>query len=405
MNGYCQDRRESSSLTFISKLPIVHSKLPHIKETIFTTMSRIAAEAGAINLSQGFPGFAPDPRLTDLIAHFTQNGNNQYAPMMGILELREALVQKTLNCYGVATDAEKEWTIVSGATQAIFSAVTAVVSPGDEVIVLEPAFDSYDPAILLNGAVPIHVPLDERDFSPDWNKIEAAITAKTKLIIVNTPHNPSGYVWTQSDMDQLARLVDKFGLYVVSDEVYEHILFDGREHLSLLLHPVLRSRTFVCGSFGKTFHITGWKIGYCVAVPELTIEFRKIHQYVTFTTVRPAQHALAVYLQEESTYLGLSEFYQRKRDLFLEGLSKTQFEFEPTQGSFFQQVRYGHLSEMGDKELAILLTQKLKVACIPVSSFYADGRDHKILRFCFAKEEEELIEATRRLERISDLFG
>lgn len=380
------------------------SKLPSIGETIFTTMNRIAAEAGAINLSQGFPGFSPDPKLLELIAHHTQNGSNQYAPMMGVPELRLAMVEKTAKCYGVNTDPDKEWTIVSGATQAVFSAVTAVVHSGDEVIVLEPAFDSYDPAILLNGGIPVHVELSPEDFAPDWDLIRSRVNSKTKLIIVNTPHNPSGYVWTKNDLEKLAELVLEFGIYVVSDEVYEHIIFDGRMHHSLLTHPVLRTRTFVCGSFGKTFHITGWKIGYCIAIPELTIEFRKIHQYVTFTTVRPAQHALAAYLDDPKPYLDLPEFYQKKRDIFLSGLSKTPFKYHPAQGSFFQQVSYGHLSDIPDRVLAEKVTRELKVACIPVSSFYAGGKDDKILRFCFAKQDADLEEAAKRLQGFKDII-
>ncbi len=379
------------------------SKLPNIQETIFTTMSRAALEANAINLSQGFPGFQPDPRLRELIAKYTQTGSNQYAPMMGIPELRAAMSEKTEKCYGLQTDMDKEWTIVSGATQAVFSAVTAVVGEGDEVIILEPAFDSYDPAVLLNKGIPVHVPLNPTDFSPDWELIREKTTNKTKLIIVNTPHNPSGYVWTLEDLEELSNLVEEFGLFVVSDEVYEHITFDGRKHHSLLTHPVLRQRTFVCGSFGKTFHITGWKIGYCIAVPELTEEFRKIHQYVTFTTVRPAQHALAGYLKLE-TFFDLPAFYEKKRDIFNEGLRNSSLEFEPTQGSFFQQASYAHLSEISDKELALKMTKELKVACIPVSSFYADGSDHKIIRFCFAKNDTELVEATRRLENLSSIL-
>lgn len=380
------------------------SKLPKVGETIFTTMNRVSNEAGAINLSQGFPGFSPDPKLLQLISKHTLSGSNQYAPMTGIPELRQAMAEKTRLCYEVNTDPEQEWTIVSGATQAIFTAVTALVSPGDEVIVLEPAFDSYDPAIALNRGIAVHVPLTLPYFAPDWEKIRKAITSKTKAIIVNTPHNPSGYVWTRDDVEALAALVAEFGIFVISDEVYEHILFDGRKHLSLLTHPILRQKTFVCGSFGKTFHITGWKIGYCIAVPELTVEFRKIHQYVTFTTVRPAQHALAEYLNDPAPYLDLPAFYQRKRDLFLEGLKISPFELVATQGSFFQQVSYGHLTDLPDKELAIRVTQKLKVACIPVSSFYADGRDPKFLRFCFAKEDEELQLAAERLAGFSGII-
>ena len=367
-------------------------------------MNRYANKAGAINLSQGFPGFDPDPVLLGLIAEFTLNGSNQYAPMTGIPELRQVLAEKLKRCYDVDVDQDEEITIVSGATQAIFSAVTAVVERGDEVLVLEPAFDSYDPAILLNNGIPVHIPLMKGSFAPDWELIEKRITNKTKLIIINTPHNPSGYVWTKDDLNDLARIVEKYGLWVISDEVYEHIVFDGRKHHSLLIDPILRERSFVCGSFGKTFHITGWKVGYCVAPPEMSVEFRKIHQFVTFSTVRPIQHALAEYLKTPSNYEAIPEFYQEKRDLFCAGLAKTDLKFEPSQGSFFQQVSYGHLSQMPDKELAIKMTEKLKVACIPVSSFYAKAEDDKIIRFCFAKENKELESALLRLDGLNTLF-
>lgn len=380
------------------------SKLPHLQETIFTTMNRYANESGSINLSQGFPSFDPDPVLLNLIAKFTLNGSNQYAPMAGLVELRDALAEKIVKCYKVNVHPEKEVTIVSGATQAIFSAVTAVVSEGDEVVVLEPAFDSYDPAILLNKGIPVHVPLKPISYAPDWELIESRITKKSKMIITNTPHNPSGYVWTKDDLEQLARLVEKHNLWVISDEVYEHIVFDGRKHFSFLMNPILRERTFVCGSFGKTFHITGWKIGYCVAPAPLTVEFRKIHQFVTFSTVRPIQHALAEYLQAPANYETLSVLYQEKRDLFCEGLKDTPFKFEPAEGSFFQQVRYGHLSDISDKDLAIKMTKELKVACIPVSSFYADGRDDKIIRFCFAKKDEEIHVALDRLKNFIQII-
>ena len=379
------------------------SKLSGIGETIFTTMSRLSQKENALNLSQGFPSFQPDERLRGLIAKYTLNGNNQYAPMMGIPELREAMVKKTQICYDVNTDIDQEWTIVPGATQAIFSAITAVVDVGDEVLILEPAFDSYDPAVLLNRGVPVHVPLDAQDFSPDWTLIRSYVTNKTKAIVINTPHNPSGYVWTKEDIIQLEHLVNEFGIFVICDEVYDHITYDGRKHNSLLQSNILRQKSFICGSFGKTYHITGWKIGYCVALPHLTKEFRKIHQYVAFTTVGPVQYALADFL-EHKTYLELSSFYEKKRDLFINGLSKGPLKFKVSQGSFFQQVSYGHLSKISDRELAIKMTKELKVACIPVSSFYSDGTDHNIIRFCFAKDDQELIEATQRLENIMSLF-
>ena len=380
------------------------SKLPQVGTTIFTTMSKMALEENAINLAQGFPGFDSDPTLLELVAKATLEGKNQYAPMSGIAELRIALAGKTQLTQGYTPDHESEVTIVSGATEAIFAAITAVVRPGDEVIVLEPAYDSYVPAIRLNGGVPIFVSLTLPCFSVDWDQVAASITAKTRAIVVNTPHNPSGQVWSRSDVEELAALVTKTGIFVISDEVYEHILFDGREHISLGSHPGLKERTFVCGSFGKTFHVTGWKIGYCIAPKSLTQEFRKIHQYLTFSTVTPIQYALAEYLDHPNNYLGLPEFYQKKRDLFLNGLKSTPFSFYPSQGSFFQLVSYGHLSKKSDVLLAEQMTRQLKVACIPVSVFYSDGNDHQLLRFCFAKTEEELTEALNRIYKINSIF-
>lgn len=380
------------------------SKLPHIGTTIFTVMSKMATDEGAINLSQGFPGFGADPVLLEMVAKYTKGGFNQYSPMSGIPGLRNRLADKTHLTQGYLPDSETEVTIVSGATEAIFCAVTAVVRQGDEVIVLEPAYDSYEPAITLNGGIPVYVPLKNDDFSVDWELVNSAITSKTRAIMVNSPHNPSGYVWTLEDINQLAELVEKTGIYVISDEVYEHITFDGRSHISVGSHPSLREKTFVCGSFGKTFHVTGWKVGYCIAPPVLSSEFRKIHQYVTFSTVTPIQFALAEYLEVPERYLDIPEFYQRKRDLFAKGLAKTDLEFVPSTGSFFQLASYGHLSQVSDRVLAERMTKELKVACIPISVFYADKTDHKIIRFCFAKEEEELNEALDRLSQLNRIF-
>lgn len=380
------------------------SKLPHIGTTIFTVMSKMATDAGAINLSQGFPGFGADPVLLEMVAKYTQGGFNQYSPMSGIPGLRTVLAQKTHLTQGYHPNPETEVTIVSGATEAIFCAITAIVRAGDEVIVLEPGYDSYEPAITLNGGVPVYVPLNSGDFSVDWQKVQEAITPKTRAILVNSPHNPSGYVWSAEDVEQLARLVEKTGMFVVSDEVYEHITFDGRVHYSLGSHPILRNYTFVCGSFGKTFHVTGWKIGYCIAPEPLTAEFRKIHQYVTFSTVTPIQFALAEYLEVSERYLSIPEFYQKKRDLFAEGLAQTDLEFVPSTGSFFQLASYGHLSQISDRVLAERMTKELKVACIPISVFYSDKKDDKIIRFCFAKEESELKEALSRLVHLKSVF-
>ena len=380
------------------------SKLPQVGTTIFTTMSRMALEENAINLAQGFPGFGSDPVLLELVAKYTRGGFNQYAPMSGVSELKQALATKTQVTQGYYPDPESEVTIVSGATEALFAAFTAIVHPGDEVIVLEPAYDSYVPAITLNGGVPVFVPLQAPDFSVDWALVASKINSKTRAIVVNSPHNPSGYVWSQEDVDNLASLVTRHGLFVISDEVYEHILFDGKSHISLGSNAALRERTFVCGSFGKTFHVTGWKIGYCIAPKVLSTEFRKVHQYLTFSTVTPLQYALAEYLEDAEKYLELPAFYQKKRDLFLKGLALTPLQFKPSQGSFFQLATYGHLSKKSDLLIAEQMTRQLKVACIPVSVFYSTGQDHQVLRFCFAKKEEELEEALLRIQKVASLF-
>ena len=396
-NPFLQDKKSSFTMTLISKLP-------HIGTTIFTIMSKMATDEGAINLSQGFPGFGSDPILLEMVAKYTQAGYNQYSPMSGIPALRNILAKKTQLTQGYFPNPDQEVTIVSGATEAIFCAVTSVVRSGDEVIVLEPSYDSYEPAITLNGGVPVYVPLNQGDFSVDWERVKTAITSKTRAIMVNSPHNPSGYVWSVEDVNQLAELVEKTGIYVISDEVYEHITFDNRQHISIGSHPILRDQTFVCGSFGKTFHVTGWKIGYCIAPEVLTGEFRKIHQYVTFSTVTPIQYALAEYLEEPERYLSIPDFYQKKRDLFAEGLAQTELEFVPSTGSFFQLVSYGHLSQLPDRVLAERMTKELKVACIPISVFYSDRRDDKIIRFCFAKEERELMEALNRLKGLKSII-
>lgn len=380
------------------------SKLPQVGTTIFTTMSRMALEENAINLAQGFPGFGSDPVLLELVAKYTCEGFNQYAPMSGVSELKQALATKTQVTQGYYPDPESEVTVVSGATEALFAAFTAIVHPGDEVIVLEPAYDSYVPAITLNGGIPVFVPLQSPDFSVDWALVASKINSKTRAIVVNSPHNPSGYVWSQEDVDNLASLVAQHGLFVISDEVYEHILFDWKSHISLGSNAALRERTFVCGSFGKTFHVTGWKIGYCIAPKVLSTEFRKVHQYLTFSTVTPLQYALAEYLEAAEKYLELPAFYQEKRDLFLKGLALTPLQFQPSQGSFFQLATYGHLSKKSDLLVAEQMTRQLKVACIPVSVFYSTGQDHQVLRFCFAKKEEELEEALLRIQKVESLF-
>jgi methionine aminotransferase len=367
-------------------------------------MSQLASEAGAINLAQGFPGFGADPVLLELLAKASLAGHNQYAPMSGLLSLRQQIAEKTQRTQGYLPNADREVTVVSGASEAIFVALTAVVRPGDEVLVLEPAYDSYVPGILLNGGIPVFVSLDPTNFSVDWELLISKVTNKTRAILVNNPHNPSGYVWSLDEVKRLSALVDQTGIYVISDEVYERLVYDGKTHHSLGADPVLREKTFVCGSFGKTFHVTGWKIGYCIAPAELTHEFRKVHQFITFSTATPMQHALASYLEVAERYLSLPNFYQIKRDFFVEGLKETEFRFVPAAGSFFQLVSYAHLSDLPDVVMAKRLTKITKVACIPVSAFYTNGQDRKLLRFCFAKEESELQEALLRLKNLSEIL-
>jgi methionine aminotransferase len=376
------------------------SKLPNLGTTIFTTMSALAAEHGALNLSQGFPNFPADPELLRLLGMFSVNGFNQYAPMTGVKELRVQLSLKTKKLYGASYDSETEVTITSGATEAIFAAIAATVSAGDEVIVFEPSYDSYLPAIELCGGVPIYITLHYPDFMIDWDLVKTKISNKTKLIILNTPHNPTGIVFSKYDLDKLAELIADRDIYLIGDEVYEHIIFDGLTHHSLCTNTILKEKSFICGSFGKTFHITGWKIGYCLAPNELSVEFRKIHQYLTFSTFTPAQFALAKYLENENHYLSIPDFYQSKRDVFLDSIASSRFEFIPSQGSFFQNVSYRNITDVNDAEYAIHLTKSVGVASIPISVFYHKKLDQKVLRFCFAKDDQTLKKAGEILSRL-----
>lgn len=379
--------------------PEIHSKLPQVGTTIFTIMSKLGMDYGAINLSQGFPSFDGSPELLNLIHNYTKKGFNQYAPMSGVPLLKEKIAAKTYACYGVGYDPEEEVTVTTGATEAIYAAITTVVRPGDEVIVFEPAYDSYVPAIELSGGIPVYISL-EPPFTIPWDRVKGKLTPKTKLIIVNTPHNPSGKLLTPEDLIVLAQLVEGTGIFLISDEVYEHIVFNDRKHQSLMTHPILRARTFVCCSFGKTFHITGWKVGYCLAPKELTAEFRKVHQFVTFSVVTPIQYALADFLSQSEAYLTLSAFYQQKRDTFLKAIQGSRFTYEPAEGSFFQILSYQDISDENDYDLAVRLTKEIGVASIPVSVFYHKKNDHKLLRFCFAKTDEELQQAGERLSRL-----
>ena len=383
----------------MDKPPFLHSKFPHIGTTIFTVMSKLGSDYGAINLSQGFPSFDCSPELTALIFHYMKKGFNQYAPMAGVPALRQKISQKTENLYGSYYHPDDEVTVTTGATEAIYSAITTLVRPGDEVIVFEPAYDSYVPAIELCGGIPVFITL-EPPFNINWAMVKEKITPMTKLIMVNSPHNPSGKVLSQDDLNTLADLVKDSPVFLVSDEVYEHIIFDDSPHYSLTMHPVLRERTFICGSFGKSFHITGWKVGYCLAPKALTKEFRKIHQFVTFSVVTPIQYALADFLDMPDQYLSLSKFYQRKRDLFLEAIRYSKFSFIPAEGSFFQILSYGDITKENDFDLAVRLTKEIGVASIPISVFYHKKNDYKMLRFCFAKSDEELQMAGERLSKL-----
>ncbi|MFC4870460.1 methionine aminotransferase [Negadavirga shengliensis] len=384
----------------MNKIKDISSKLPYAGTTIFTVMSKLATDEEALNLSQGFPSFDCSPLLTERVNHYMKKGFNQYAPMSGIPPLRESLAEKTEKVYGISYDPETEVTITSGATEAIFCAVTAVVHPGDEVIIFEPAYDSYVPAIDLNGGTPVYITLAAPDFKINWEEVKTAISSKTKAIIVNTPHNPVGNIFTREDLDALAALIRDKEIFVISDEVYEHIVFDGEIHHSMMTHPVLRERSFVCGSFGKTYHTTGWKIGYCLAPKVLSEEFRRIHQYITFSTVTPMQYALADFLKIPSHYEELSRFYQDKRDKFNQAIQASRFKFTPSKGSFFQIVSYKEITDEYDYDLAVRLTKEIKVASIPVSVFYNDKIDDKLLRFCFAKDDEILERAGEILCRL-----
>ena len=377
---------------------ILQSKQPNTGTTIFTIMSKLATDCGALNLSQGFPNFDCSPKLTDLVNHYLKKGMNQYAPMAGIQPLREVIAQKVSDLYQVNYHPDTEVTILSGASEALYCAITAVIHQDDEVILLEPCYDSYAPAIRLNGGIPVYVTLTpEDDYRIDWALVKSKITERTKLIILNTPHNPTGTVLSQEDLTKLADIVRGTNIFLIGDEVYEHIIFDGREHWSLLRNSVLQERSFICGSFGKTFHVTGWKIGYCLAPKALTEELRKIHQWITFSTVTPIQYALADFLREPNNYLSIPMFYQQKRDKFLDCIKDSRFTYTPAHGSFFQCVNYKNITDENDYDLAIRLTREIGVASIPVSAFYNFKNDYKTLRFCFAKDDETLEKAGERL--------
>lgn len=378
----------------------IKSKLPNVGTNIFTIMSKLAADNNAINLSQGFPDFACDPEMVALVNKNMMAGNNQYAPMAGLMSLREMLSEKTEFLYSAKYDPDTEITITAGATQAIYTAISAIIREGDEVIVFDPAYDCYQPAVEMNGGKTIHLQLKAPHYTIDWDEVKNTITPRTRMIVVNTPHNPTGSVLTAKDMAKLEALTANTDILIISDEVYEHIIFDGNEHQSVARFPKLAERSFIISSFGKTYHTTGWKIGYCVAPKNMMAEFRKVHQFLVFCCNTPIQHALAEFLKKKENYLDLGKFYQKKRDYFIEQIKGSKFEWIPAAGTYFQLLTYKGISKEKDTDYAIRLTKEFGIASIPVSVFYNASTDNNVLRFCFAKKEETLDKATRILCKI-----
>jgi methionine aminotransferase len=385
--------------------PVLQSRLPAVGTTVFTLMSALATEHGAVNLGQGFPDFDCDARLLDAVNEAMRQGANQYAPMTGMPALRQAIAAKVARLYGQVYDANAEITVTAGATQALTTAILCAVHPGDEVIVIEPAYDSYAPAVNLAGSVVVPVamrigPEPAGGFSVPWDQVAAAITPRTRMIVVNTPHNPTGSILRAADLEALASIVQGTDILILSDEVYEHMVYDGQQHASVSRHPVLAERAFVVSSFGKTCHVTGWKVGYVAAPGPLMAEFRKVHQYNVFSVNTPMQQGLAAYMADAAPYLELPAFYQRKRDLFRAGLAGTRFTLLPADGTYFQCVRYDAISSLPESGFAQWLTREIKVAAIPVSAFYGQARESGIVRFCFAKKDETLRLALERLKSL-----
>ena len=382
----------------------LRSRLPNVGTTIFTVMSALATETGAVNLGQGFPDFACDPALPQAVTDAMAAGHNQYPPMPGVPALRQAMAAKMHALYGRSVDANTEVTVTAGATQAILTIVLAVVHPGDEVIVLEPCYDSYVPNIELAGGVVVRVPLLPGTFRPDFDAIAQAITPRTRAIIINSPHNPSGMVWSDADMRRLQDILAPTKVLLISDEVYEHMVFDGQQHQSAARFPALAERAFIVSSFGKTYHVTGWKVGTVVAPAALTTEFRKVHQFNVFTVNTPMQHALAAFMANPKPYMELGTFYQRKRDLFREGLAATRFRLLPSEGTYFQCVSIADLAvperDLPEADFCQWLTREIGVAAIPLSAFYGNGFDQQVIRFCFAKQDSTLQSALQRLSRL-----
>ena len=387
----------------IEHTPPLRSKLPSVGTTIFTVMSQLALDTGAVNLGQGFPDFECDPQLVKAVSDAMSAGLNQYPPMAGVPVLREAISAKLLKLHSRTYSPNTEITVTAGATQAIITVILAIVHPGDEVIVLEPCYDSYVPNIELAGGKVVRVPLMPGTFRPDFDKISAAITPKTRAILINSPHNPSATVWTESDMLKLQDILAPTDILLISDEVYEHMVFDadkGQRHQSAARFAGLAARAFIVSSFGKTYHVTGWKVGFVAAPAALTAEFRKVHQFNVFTVNTPVQYGLATYMASDRPYLDLPAFYQRKRDLFRSGLSKTRFKLLPSEGTYFQCVDISDVSDLGEADFCKWLTTEIGVAAIPLSAFYGDGFDQRVVRFCFAKKDETLHAALDRLAKL-----
>jgi len=383
-----------------SQTPLLQSKLPAVGTTIFTVMSALAVEKNAVNLGQGFPDFQCDPKLVDVVTDAMKQGLNQYPPMTGVPVLREAIAAKVAALYGRQYNAASEITITAGATQAIITIILAVVHAGDEVIVLEPCYDSYVPNIELAGGVVVRVPLTPGTFRPDFDRISAAITPKTRAILINSPHNPSGTVWTRDEMLRLQEVLVPTQVLLISDEVYEHMVFDGQQHHSAAQFPDLAARAFIVSSFGKTYHVTGWKVGYVAAPASLSAEFRKVHQFNVFTVNTPVQYGIAAYMTDPTPYQQLPAFYQRKRDLFRSGLARTRFKLLPGEGTYFQCVNISEVSDLSETEFCKWLTSEIGVAAIPLSAFYGNGFDQRVVRFCFAKKDETLNAALERLAKL-----
>ncbi|WP_157358451.1 methionine aminotransferase [Winogradskyella sp. J14-2] len=376
------------------------SKLPNVGTTIFTVMSALANEYKALNLSQGFPNYPSPQQLNDLVAKAMYKGYNQYAPMPGNLDLRLAIANKFQQLYNTSYHPDTEITVTAGATQAIYTIISAFVKPNDEVIIFKPAYDCYQPAIEVNGGKTISIQLSAPGYSVNWEEVASKISSKTKMIIINTPHNPSGTIWSEEDMLRLEKLTKNTDIIVLSDEVYEHIVFDNEQHHSACKFPDLKARSFITASFGKTFHNTGWKIGYCCAPKDLMNEFRKVHQFNVFSVNHPAQKGIADYMTDAETYLSLNAFFQQKRDLFLNLIAESRFKFTPSKGTYFQVLDYSEITDEYDVDFAKRLTKEFKIASIPLSVFNENNKDDKVLRFCFAKTDETLVKAAEVLNRI-----